>query len=124
MRKGLSIMEIAMACVLLVVAMVPILRALTRAHMFSATIERKTQSLALAQGKLDEIRARSIYHYSDSFIVDDLPLGSSYLCDVSDDEDASLRTVAVSVGYDLDGDNALALDEVEVTLTTYIARRW
>ena len=117
-------MEIAMACVLLVVAMVPILRALTKAHMFSSAIERKTHSLALAQGKLDEIKARSIYHYSDSFAASDMALGDSFLCDISDDEDASLRTVAVTVGYDIDGDGVLGSGEAEVALTSYIARRW
>jgi Tfp pilus assembly protein PilV len=53
-----------MASVLLIVAMVPILRALTKAHMFSSEIERKTQSLVFAQNKLDEIRARSVYNWS------------------------------------------------------------
>jgi hypothetical protein len=32
--------------------------------------------------------------------------------------------MTVSVGFDTDGDNGLDADEIEVTLTTYIANRW
>ena len=113
-----------MASTLLIVAMVPILRSLTKAHMFASEIERKTQSLVLAQNKLDEIRARSIYHYSDSFAQTNLSLGNSYLCNITDNADPSLRTITVSVGCDNNGNGTLLSDEVEVTLATYIARRW
>ncbi|MCJ7729598.1 MAG: hypothetical protein MUO27_06950 [Sedimentisphaerales bacterium] len=122
-RRGLSIIEVAMASALLIVAMVPILKALTKAHMFASEIERKTQSLVLAQGKLDEIRARSIYHYSDSFAASGSAFGGSYLCNVEDTGPGSdLRTITVKVGYSSDA--TLSPDEVEVTLATYIARRW
>ena len=124
-RKGLSIIEVAMASVLLIVAMVPILRSLTKAPAFSAEIERKTQSLALAQGKLDEIKARSIYHYSDSIVPSGSFPGVSYLWNVEDTGPGSdLRTITVHVGYDGDSSGALSSDEVEVTLTTYVAKRW
>ncbi len=123
-RKGLSIIEVAMASVLLIIAMVPILQNLTKAHAFSAAIERKTYSLALAQGKFDEIRARSIYHYSDSFSANDVVLSGSYLCDITDDQDAALRTITISVGLDRNGDSALGSGEAEVSITSYVARRW
>jgi Tfp pilus assembly protein PilV len=124
-QKGLSIIEVTMASVLLIVAMVPVLKNLTRAHQFSAEIERKTQGLVLAQNKLDEIKARAIYHYSDSFAQTNLALGNSYLCNVTDSAvSADLRTITVLVGYDGNGSGALTADEVEVTLATYIARRW
>lgn len=121
--KGLSIIEVAMASVLLIVAMVPILRALTKAHMFSSEIERKTQSLVFAQNKLDEIRARSVYNWS-SFTASNVSMGSSYLCNVTDTTASDLKTITVSVGDDGDGSSTLSSDEVEVTLATYVARRW
>jgi Tfp pilus assembly protein PilV len=123
-RRGLSIIEVAMASALLAVAMVPILRSLTKAHMFASEIDRKTYSVILAQNKLDEIKARSIYHYSGSFAQTNLSLGNSYLCNVSDNADLSMRTIIVSVGCDGNGNGILSSDEVEVTLATYIARRW
>ena len=124
-RKGLSIIEVALASGLLIVAMVPILKALTKAHTFSSEIEYKTQSLVLAQGKLDEIKARAVYHYSSSFAATNTSLGNSYLCNITDTGSGSnLRTVTVSAGYDINGNGSLASDEVDVTLTTMIANRW
>jgi Tfp pilus assembly protein PilV len=126
-HKGLSIIEVAMASVLLIVAMVPILRSLTKANMMSTDIERKTQSLVFAQSKLDNIRARSIYNFgsSGSFTASNVALGGSYLCNVTDTLPSSnLKQITVAVGYDGNGNGTLASDEVEVTLTTYFAKRW
>lgn len=122
-RTGATFTEVVVASSLLLIAIVPILKALTIGQTASITIERRTRSLALAQGKLDEIRARCIAHYDESFEEDPAALAGAYLCNVVDDEHASLRRIAVSVGYDRDGDNALAHQEVEVRLATYIARR-
>jgi Tfp pilus assembly protein PilV len=125
LRVGFSVIEVVVASSLLIIAMVPILKALTSAHASSALIERTTRSLILAQAKLDEIRARSIYDYDATFAEDDVSLGDSYLCNVQDSSVGSnLREIAVSVGHDLDGNAVLATGEIKVTLTTLIARRW
>lgn len=122
---GLTLTEVIIASTLLVVAIVPILRGLATAHAGTMTIERKSRSLMLTQAKLDEIRARSIYHYSDSFDESNSSIDGPYLCSVTDQPvGANLRTVTVSVGYDLNGDNILDSEEIEVVLTTYIAKRW
>jgi Tfp pilus assembly protein PilV len=126
-RRGISIIEVAMASALLMVAMVPILKNLTRAHQLSAEMERKTNSLVLAQGKLDEIKARSIYNFgsSGSFTANNVALGGSYFCNVVDAAvGTDLRQISVSVGHDGNGSGTLSSDEVEVTLATYVARRW
>ncbi len=124
-RKGLTITEVVVASSLLIVAMVPILRALTVVHMGSVMIERKTMSLNLAKAKLDEIRARSIYNYADSFTLVNASLDGTYLCNVTDQsQGADLRKVVVEVGFDHDEDNVLDADETEVDLATNIARRW
>lgn len=117
-RKGLSIIEVAMASVLLIVAMVPILRSLTKAHMYSAQVTTKTQSLILAQGKLDELRARSIYDFNSLSSPDVTLPSTSYLCSVSVTATANpdLKQITVSVGPSGGG--------VEVTLATCFARRW
>lgn len=121
---GFTLTEVVVASALLIIAMVPILKALTSAHVTSTIIERRTRSLILAQAKLDDIRARSIYNYSDNFQENDVSLDCSYLCDVEDtSEGSNLRTITVSVGYDLDGNNSLTPGEVEVTLATLIAKR-
>jgi hypothetical protein len=107
--------------------MVPILRSLTKANMMSTDIERKTQSLVLAQSKLDNIRARSIYNFgsSGSFTANNVVLSGSYLCNVTDSlVSAGLKQITVAVGYDENGNGSLSDDSVEVTLTTYFANRW
>jgi Tfp pilus assembly protein PilV len=126
-HKGLSLIEVTMASVLLIVAMVPILRSLTKANMMSTDIERKTQSLVLAQSKLDDIRARSIYNFgsSGSFTANNVALSGSYLCNITDAAAGTdLKQITVSVGYDGNGGGTLSSDEIEVTLTTYFAKRW
>jgi hypothetical protein len=123
--KAFTITEVVVASLLLAVAMIPILKALTSANLSTIVIEQKTRSLTLAQAKLDEIKARSIYHYSSSYTQTNISLGGSYLCNVSDSgSGGNLRTIIVSVGFDLNGDSNLASDEIQVTLATLIARRW
>jgi len=125
-HKGLSLIEVAMASVLLIVAMVPILRSLTKANMMSTNIERDTQSLVLAQGKLDAIRASSVYSFgsSGSFTASNVVLSGSYLCNITDTAAGTdLKQITVSVGYDDNGNGTLSSGEVQVTLVTCVARR-
>jgi Tfp pilus assembly protein PilV len=122
---GLTITEVVVASSLLIIAIIPILKGLTGANLSTSLIEYKTRSLALAKAKLNDIKARSIYHYSDSFAETNTSLDGSYLCNVTDASVSSdLRTITVSVGYDLNGNSALSAGEIEVTLATYLAKRW
>ncbi|MCF7974379.1 MAG: hypothetical protein K9N55_11230 [Phycisphaerae bacterium] len=122
-QAGITIVEVVVASSLLLVAIVPILRAMTSAQVTGRAVERKTRSLALAQGKLSEIQACTVYDFNSSRDESGLSLATDYLCNVSDDEDPSLKTLSVSVGFDRDGDNNLTSDEVLVTLTTLVAKR-
>ena len=123
--KGVTITEVVIATSLLIIAIVPILKALTIAHVTSSTIERKTNSLILAQAKLDEIKAHSIYDYSSTFAQTNTSLEGLYLCNVTDTSiNTNLRQIQVSVGGDLNSNSTLDTDEIEVTLTTLIAKRW
>ena len=124
-QAGFTLTEVVVASALLIIAIVPILKALTGAHVTSTIIERKTRSLTLVQAKLDEIRARSIYNYSSNFLETSTSLDGPYLCSVVDTTVSSnLRTIEISAGYDLNNNNELEADEVEVTLATLVARRW
>lgn len=122
---GFTLTEAVIASAILIVAMVPILKALTTAHVTGTSIERRTRSLALAQAKLEEIKARSVYNYSAVFVQSSEALEAGYFCTVTDSgPSADLRTIALSVGYDQDGDNSLEAGEIEVTLNTLLAKRW
>ena len=126
-RRGFTITEVVIASALLIIATVPILKALTNVHVNSIVIERKTISLVLAQSKLEDVRARSIYNYTNSgssFTQNNISLDGSYLCNVTDNAADPLKTITVAVGYDDNASSSLDVSEVEVTLTTYLARRW
>lgn len=124
---GFTLTEVIIASTLLIIAIVPILKALTSSQVSSRIIERRTRSQILAQAKLDEIRVRSVYDWGlpASFSELNTSLDGPYLCDVVDTpRGPNLRLIAVGVGYDLNGNNKLQDDEVEVILATYIAQRW
>lgn len=123
--KGFTLSEVLVASMLLVVVMVPILRALTGAHTLDIRIERRSRSLTLAEAKLEDIKARSIYNYSTDFNDPSSSIEGAYLCKVTDTVVSSdLRTILLSVGYDQNGNSTLGSDEIEVTLKTLLARRW
>jgi Tfp pilus assembly protein PilV len=123
--SGLTLTEVVVASALLVVAVVPILKALTISHVTSTIIEQRTRSLTLAQAKLDDIRARSIYAYGSNFTENNTPLDGSYLCHIQDSASGTdLRQITVKVGFDGNANGNLQNSEVEVTLSTLVARRW
>lgn len=124
-RCGFTLTEVVVASSILAFAMVPILKALTNAHMTAVVIERKTKSLSYAQLKLEEIKARSIYSYNSSFSQSNTSLGERYFCNITDTQVTSnLRNINVSTGFDEDADNVLDSDEIKIILQTSLARRW
>jgi hypothetical protein len=123
-RAGVTLTEVVVASALLVVAIVPVLRAWTIAQVTTGTVERRTRSLQLAQRELERIKARSIYHYDDGFAETSRALEDGFLCTVDDDGDPNLKSIAVSVGLDRNGDGVLAAGEIDVCLSTCLAKRW
>jgi len=125
--SGFTFTEVIVVSALLVVAFVPILKALTGAQVTNSIIKHRTVSLILAQGKLDEIKARMVYNWGASWDwpESDISLDGPYLCNVELDIIYLflLRKMTVSVGYDLDGDAVLDAGEIEVALATLMARR-
>lgn len=124
---GLSIIEVVFASLLLVIVITPVLKCLSTAHANTIKIEHKTKSLILAQAKLEEIKARSIYDFTNSgnsFAANNVSLGDSYLCNIIDDAGDPLKTVTVSVGFDSTGNGSLSSGETDITLSTLLARRW
>lgn len=122
---GFTLTEVVASSLLLGIAILPILRGLTISQFQNKIIEQKARSRILAQARLDRIKVCSVYHYTDNFIQSDLSLDGLYLCDIDDTSvEANLRKIVVSVGYDSNKNDQLADDEILVTLSTYIARRW
>jgi prepilin-type N-terminal cleavage/methylation domain-containing protein len=123
--KGFTLSEVLVASLLLTIVMVPILKGLTSAHTLDVKVECRMRSLTLAEARLEDIKARSIYNYSIDFNDASSSLEGAYLCKVVDSAVSSdLRAILLSVGYDENGNNLLEGSEVEVTLKTLLARRW
>ena len=125
--KGLTLTEVVVASALLLVALVPILKALTIAHATDTIIDRRTRSLMLAQGKLAEIRARALLSFpaEGAFAETVTALDGSCLCNVTDAVPAGWDEhlqFDVAVGYDVSGSGTLAADEIEVQLATIVTK--
>ncbi len=129
---GFTLTEVVVASSLLIMAMVPILKGLTSVHLTASLVERRTNSLNYAQTILEDIKARSIYDYTDNYNetneeVEDIITGidDSYLYTVrATAVGADLRRMTVVTGYDKNDDNILQAAEVLITLDTLIAQRW
>lgn len=122
-QAGVTIVEVVVASALLLIGVVPILKAMTTAQVTGRVVEQKTKSLILAQGKISEIQARCLLSYDSNQSQTDVVLDGHFLCNVSDNGHASLKTISVSVGHDSNGNGSLGSSEVMVTLTTLIAKR-
>jgi len=123
-RSGFTLTEVLVASMLLLIAMVPLLKALTQNSRTSVIVERRTQSLTLAQSKLSRIKAQAINSFNSNFGQSNQSLSGSYLCNVTQATDGSdLKNIIIIVGHDRNGNNSLTADEYEVTLQTKIARR-
>jgi len=122
-RSGVTLTEVVVASALLVISIAPLLKALTLAQVQDRAIERRSWSLLLAQQQLEWLRARCLRHYEVCYRAESRTLRDGYLCTITDDAHPNLRTVTVSVGLDQNGDGALSPSEVEVGLSTRLARR-
>jgi len=121
-HSGVTLTEAIVASALLALAITPLLKALTMAQVEDRAIERKSWSLLLAQQELETIRAGCLRHYDASYSADSKAIRDGYLCMVVDDGHPNLRTVTVSVGLDQNNDSRLSAGEVEVSLSTRLAR--
>jgi Tfp pilus assembly protein PilV len=123
-KKGYTLTEVLVASALLIAVSVPMLKALTSGYVFSNSIKYKTKSVICAKSRLDRARAIAAGQYNTSLAENNTPMGDGYLCSVDDTGySGDIRTVSVSAGLDMDGNGSLASSEIQITLTTLIARR-
>jgi Tfp pilus assembly protein PilV len=122
---GLTLTEVVIASAILIIGIVPVLKGLASANLGTKIIEQKSRSLILAQAKLDEIKARSVYHYSQSYSQSNVLIEGSYLCNITDTTVSSnLKKIIVQAGFDYNNNDVLDSDEIDISLATYIAKRW
>jgi prepilin-type N-terminal cleavage/methylation domain-containing protein len=123
-KSGFTLPEVIVASALLIIAMVPILKALAQVNANTVLIERRTKSLSLAKMQINELQAKSIYNFDKTKSQNNLSLEDSYLCNItSQSVNNNLKAVTVSVGMDKNQNGILTGDEVEISIKTQIARR-
>lgn len=122
-RAGVALLEVIVASGLMLIGIVPILKALTTAQVTSRLVEQKTHCLALALAKMSEIQAKSIYDFDSSYSASWSSLEGNYLCTVIDSGGSTLKSMGVWVGYDHDGNGGCTGREIMVQLNTLIAKR-
>jgi Tfp pilus assembly protein PilV len=123
-QKGYTLTEVLVASVLLIAVSVPMLKALTAGYVFSNSIKYKTKSVVCAKSRLDRARAIVANSYNTSLTENNTSMGGGYLCSVSDTGFAGdIRTVSVTAGLDKNANSTLDSAEIQITLTTKIARR-
>lgn len=122
-RQGMTFTEVLVATLILSLAMVPILQAMTNTHRYSRMIEKKTKCLIYAQNQMEELRARAIEDYDSSWSASSQSAGGGYLYNIAASSDASLRTVTVTCGFDENQNLSLDSGEILVCLRTLIANQ-
>ncbi|HOQ04550.1 MAG TPA: hypothetical protein PKY88_05000 [Anaerohalosphaeraceae bacterium] len=122
-RTGMTFTEILISTLILSLAMVPVLQAMSRVHFFTTRTEKVTRSLILAQNQMEELRARAASDdFTSSWSFSSQALGGGYLGTVNADTDPLLRTVSILVGYDENHNSILDGSEVLAVLRSRIAR--
>jgi len=115
--------EVLISTLILSLAMVPVLQAMSRVHFFTTRTEKVTRSLILAQNQMEELRARAASDdFTSSWSFSSQALGGGYLGTVNADTDPLLRTVSILVGYDENHNSILDGSEVLAVLRSRIAR--
>ena len=123
-RKGMTFTEVLVAAAILAFAMIPILKALSQAHLLSSSIEQRSRSLIHAQAQMEELQARALENYDAFLGQSDLAVEPEYYCTITDvSSGIDLRTVTVQAGYDQDEDLHLESEEVLVQLRSMICKR-
>lgn len=129
---GLSLVEVLAAVAILGIAVTPMLGMLREGLVASRRVESLSRSLLLAESKYEELKARiqspvPPYGYDvdyDQTAVALPPPDGEYRCTVVDDAAPALRTLAVTVWHDLDGDGLQDANEIAVSLDTRVADRY
>ena len=112
--------------VILSVALIPLMEMLPGALVLDAQMERQSKVAFLAQQKLEEVKGRAIYDfsqdYSESATAFPSP-DSTFKYTVSDDQGSEIKEIVVKVWYDKDGDDTVDQGEEDIELNTKVAKR-
>ncbi len=125
-ENGFTILEILCTIAILSIVMIPLMKMLPDAMVLDAQMERETRVAFLAQQKIEEVKNKAIYdfsqNYSESATAFPSP-DSDFKYIVSDDQGTAIKEIEVVVWYDKDGNGSVDADEEDIELNTKIAER-
>ncbi len=101
-KKGFSLVELIASIVIISIALVPLLNWLPLSIQTHLKAERKTKSIFLAQGKLEEIRAAITNNFNRDFNLDPTPFSPPYqdfFFSITDDLNVNLKTISVKAWH-------------------------
>ncbi len=124
-HKSFTLIEVLAAIILIAVALTPLMYILAQSLRLSVKEERLTKVIFLGTRKMEDVFSGVVYNFTPS--VDQGPvefsdyLGYKYI--VNDDENATIKTIAVTTWYDENNNDSVDSDEESVTLDTKICNR-
>ncbi|MCK4752803.1 MAG: prepilin-type N-terminal cleavage/methylation domain-containing protein [Planctomycetes bacterium] len=123
-QKAFTLIEVLASVIILSGSIVTIITYSADGLATSLDIERRIKATLLAETEMEKIKNVLHNAYDTDFTAWSGALGNDYLATrTATVISATLKTVEVSVGYDVDGNGSLAADEIMVTLTTKNADR-
>lgn len=117
--SGFSFLEVLATLAILSVALVPMLSWIPTSIQTKIKTERKTTSLFLAEGKLEELRSKIIKGFEEDYNINSSPFPApfeEFRFAISDNLNNALKTISVKVWH-IEG------PEDETILYTQVAKR-
>ena len=126
LENGFTLLEILLTIAILSTALIPLMELLPGTLLLDAQMERESKTAFLAQRKLEEVKGKAIYDFSQDYNESGTAFSSpdsTFKYTVSDDQGAEIKEIAVNVWYDKDDDNMVDEGEEDIELNTKVARR-
>ena len=117
----MSLIELLMASVLLMIAVVPITGALWRGAALARDIQMRTRATLLAQREMEMALALAADNFTSDPGKTSAPLGDGYLVTVTGVIAGLTKSISVQVGWDRNKNGTLGSSEVLVTFKTIAA---
>ena len=114
-RRGMSLVEVLMASVLLLVAAVPITRAILEGATLSREVELRTRATLLAQRLMEAAMASAADNFGADSGSTEQDLGNRFVGKKVSVVTGLTKTITVQVGWDRDANGQLAAGEVLAT---------
>lgn len=119
-RSGFTLIEILLAIVLITLACIPLMQIVIQGLRTTKKEERVTKVVFLAERKMEETLGK--VRYDSSVSQDSSGAFTSPYADyryiVTDNEASDIKTIAVSVWFDENGDESIDSDEDFISLNT------